>query len=464
VQVLLREVETGGPVVVDGDPYRDGMTGLTSPLLIPDRLSVAIAQAYRYRARVGVVHVDLDRFGAVNEAVGRPLGDRLLRAAARRLSHCVRQGDTAARFDSDAFVLILPGLHHAEDTTRIAEKVLRALRKPFPVAARAVSLTASVGIAVFPEDGEDAPALLASAEQSARRAHEAGGDRIEASAPPALDAGCDAMELEAGLRAALGGGKMALDGAPTPAGVLHYQPIFSLATQRLVAVEALLRWQHPQLGLVFPQSFLSRSDFTGLILSIGPWILRTAATQAREWQRRQRALRLAVNLSPPELMKKTLPDEVRSALDETSLAPRLLQLEVPEGHVVSDLPRSADMLHRLKALGVALVLDRFAVRYSSLGRLAELPLDAVKLDLAFLRGPTTHPEDVSLLTAVTAVARGLKLRVCAQGVETAAQLALLQRLGCAEAQGFHLGPPVPATSLAAQIGGRAGRAADGGRG
>jgi diguanylate cyclase (GGDEF)-like protein/PAS domain S-box-containing protein len=452
VQLLLREVEDGGPVVVDGDVYRDAMTGLTSPLLISDRLSVAIAQAYRYRARVGVVHVDLDGFGAVNERHGRPTGDRLLRAAARRLSHCVRQGDTAARFDADAFVLILPGLHHAEDATRIAEKVLRALRKPFPVPERAVALTGSVGVAVFPEDGEDAPALLASAEAASRRAHEAGGDRLEVSTPPTFDAGYDAMELEAGLRAALGGGKMTLNGTPPPAGVLHYQPIFALATRRLVAVEALLRWQHPQLGLVFPQSFLSRSDFTGLILSIGPWILRTASEQAREWQRRQRTLRLAVNLSPPELMKKTLPEEVHAALEETGLSPRLLQLEVPEGHVVSDLARSIDMLHRLKALGVGLVLDRFAVRYSSLGRLSELPLDGVKLDLAFLRGPTTHPEDVSLLTAVTAVAKGLKLRISAQGVEMASQLDLLQKLGCTEAQGFHLGPPVPAASLAALLG------------
>jgi EAL domain-containing protein (putative c-di-GMP-specific phosphodiesterase class I) len=364
----------------------------------------------------------------------------------------VRQGDTAARLEADAFVLVLPGLHHGEDATRIAEKVLRALRKPFPLTDGTVPPTARVGVAIVPDDGEDAPALLASAEQPARRAFEAGGDRLESSVPPPLEEGYDALELENGLRAALRGGEMALNGAPSPAGVLHYQTIHSLAPRKVVGVEALLRWQHPQMGLVFPQSFLSKSDFTGLILAIGPWILRTAAVQVREWQRRQRGLRLAVNLSPPELMKKTLPDEVKAALEETGFPPRLLQLEVPEGHVVSDLPRSLDMLHRLKALGVSLVLDRFAVRYSSLGRLAELPLDAVKLDLAFLRGPSSNPEDVSLLTAVTAVARGLKLRVCAQGVETAAQLALLERLGCAEAQGFHLAPPVPPATLADQLG------------
>lgn len=456
VQILMREVVDDRPAAAD-DVCHDALTGLTSPLLLPDRLSVAISQAYRHRARVGVVHVDLDGFSALNTRLGRPLADRVLRGVARRLSHCVRQGDTAARLEADAFVLVLPGLQHGEDATRIGEKVLRALRKPFPLSEGAISLTASVGVSIFPEDGEDAPALLASAEQSARRACEAGGDRAESGAPRPLDDGYDALELEAGLRAALASGSMTLNRRPPPAGVLHYQPIRALATKRIVGVEALLRWQHPQLGLAFPQSFLSKSDFTGLILAIGPWILRTAAVQVHEWQQRQRSLRLAVNLSPPELMKKTLPDEVKAALEETGLQARLLQLEVPEGHVVSDLPRSIDMLHRLKALGVLLVLDRFAVRYSSLGRLAELPLDGVKLDLAFLRGPSSNPDDVSLLTTVTAVARGLKLRVCAQGVETPAQLALLERLGCVEAQGFHLGPPAPAAMLADQLGARGAR-------
>jgi diguanylate cyclase (GGDEF)-like protein len=444
------------------DPYRDPLTGLTSPLLVPDRLSVAVAQAYRQRARVGVVHVDLDRFASVTERLGRPIADRLMRAVARRLARCVRSGDTAARGEGDAFLLVLPGLQHAEDATRVAEKVLGALRRPFPLPEGPVSLTASLGVAVFPEDGESAVALLASASSAARRARGHGGDRLEPG-EAAAPGGADPFELEAGLRAALAGCAVEIDGATPPAGLLYYQPIRATSDGRIVGVEALLRWQHPQLGLVFPRTFLSKADFTGLILAIGPWILRTAARQGRGWQQAQEKLRVAVNLSAHELMRRGLADEVREVLLETGLPPRRLQLEVPDGQVLSDLPRSLDALHRLKDLGVTLVLDRVAVRYSSLGRLAELPLDGVKLDLAFLRGHGSRAEDASLLSALAAGARGLKLRVAAQGVETADQLALLARLGCSEAQGFHLGAPMPPARFAAQLEGAPGAPATGAR-
>jgi EAL domain-containing protein (putative c-di-GMP-specific phosphodiesterase class I) len=259
--------------------------------------------------------------------------------------------------------------------------------------------------------------------------------------------GYDALELEAGLRAALGSGRLDLQGAPTPGGVLHYQPIVDIATSRVVAVEALLRWQHPRRGLVFPETFISHSDFTGLILAIEPWILRTAARQALDWHRGEPGLRIAVNLSPPELARKTLPDIVKGALDETGLPPHLLELELPESPVVSDLPRSLDVLHRLKALGVTLVLDQMAVRYPFLVRLNEVPVDAVKLDLAYLRERPARPDDLSLLGTIGAIARALKLRVSAQGIEHASQLDALKRLGCVEAQGFHYGPPVSASEL-----------------
>jgi diguanylate cyclase (GGDEF)-like protein/PAS domain S-box-containing protein len=454
VQVVLRDVveerRAASPARAASAPsppsLRDGLTGLPGEALVQDRLDVALTQAYRYRARVAVMVADLDRFAEVNATIGRASADRLLRAAARRLTLCVREGDTVARVEADRFVLVLPGLRHAEDAGKIAAKMVQSLRRPFPLRDRVGRVTASVGFATFPDDGEEAEALRAAAEAALRRAQELGGDCYEPRPGPKEEPGLDAMELEVGLRAALGRGSMSLNGVPAQPGILHYQPIYSLSTGRITAMEALLRWQHPQLGLVFPQDFLSRSDFTGLILAIGPWILRAACLQARAWQRRQRSLRLAVNLSGAEMLRHDLAEQIKAALDETGLAARALQIEVPESHVMDDVPRSEKTLRGLRELGVAVVLDRFGLGYASLSRLAQLPADAIKLDLAFPRGATNHSDDASLITAVAAVARSLKLKVMAQGVETEAQLEMLRRLGCDEAQGFLWSPPVPPVS------------------
>jgi diguanylate cyclase (GGDEF)-like protein/PAS domain S-box-containing protein len=447
IQVVLRDPAAEAQAA-EG-PLKDALTGLTSAALVSDRLGVAIAQAYRNRARVGVVCVDLDAFGKVNETLGRAAGDRLLRAAGRRLQNLVREGDTVARSESDAFLLVLPGLRHAEDANTVAEKVASALRKPFPLRDRVAKVTASVGLAVFPEDGEDGETLIKSAERALQAARSAGGDRVHSSPGPAARPGVDPLDLEVGLRAALSRGQMYINGVPAQPGTLFYQPFYSLATGKVAGVEALLRWQHPHLGLVFPQDFLSKSDFAGLILAIGPWILRTACLQARAWQRRHRGLRLAVNLSTPEMLRHDLVAQVEDAIEESGLAPRHLQIEIPESHVMRDLPRSRKTLQSLKELGLSVVLDRFGVGYSSLSQLAELPVDAVKLDLAFQRSATAHPDDASLLTAVVAVARSLRLRVLAQGIENESQLALLRRLRCEEVQGFLLSPPAPVSACEA---------------
>jgi diguanylate cyclase (GGDEF)-like protein/PAS domain S-box-containing protein len=441
--------EEATPLVM-ADVYHDAVTGLTSRFLVRDRLSVALAQAYRQRARVGVVHLDLDGFAIKNTELGRDLGDRLLRSVGRRLSDVVREGDTVSRLEADSFVMVLTGLHHAADAIRIAEKVVKAVRQPISLPGRSVRVTASLGAAVFPEHGENAVSLLQAAREASERARESGGDRLEVCAASTAE-GIDPLELEAGLRAALGSGRLALDGASTPGGVLHYQPIVELQTSRVVAVEAFLRWEHPRRGLVFPQTILSRSDFAGLILAIEPWILKTTTTQVLEWHRRIPGLRIAVNLSPPELARKTLPEIVKSVLNETGLPPHLLELELPEEPVVSDMPRSLDVLHRLKELGVFLVLDQMTVRYPFLVRLNEVPVDGVKLDLTFLRDRPARPEDISLLGTIGAVARALNLRVSAQGVEGPAQLELLKKLGCVEAQGFHFGPPVAAAELGERL-------------
>ncbi len=456
VQVVLRDMgEERRTAPVPAVPIRDPLTGLPGQVLVADRLSVALAQAYRNRARVGVLLVDLDRFAGVNAAIGRTAADRLLRAAARRLSLCVREGDTVARIEGDQFVLVVAGLRHAEDAGKIAEKVVRSMRRPFPLRDRVGQVTASVGVAVFPDDGEEADTLTLGAATAMRKAQDEGGDRYEPRAGPKEEPGLDALELEVGLRAALGRGGMSINGVAAQPGVLHYQPFYALGTGRVTGVETLLRWQHPQLGLVFPQDFLSRSDFAGLILAIGPWILRAACLQARAWQRRHRSLRVAVNLSGPEMLRHDLIEQVQAALEETGLAPRALQIEVPESHVMEDVPRAEKTLRRLRDLGVTVVLDRFGVGYASLSRLAQLPTDAVKLDLAFTRGATANPDDASLLTAVVAVARSLKLRVMAQGVENEEQLDLLRRLGCDEVQGFLLSHPVAPAACEKLLGARA---------
>ena len=464
VQLLLRDVAEERRAAAPATPSRDALTGLPSQALAADRLAVALAQAYRYRARVGLLLLELDRFSELTLGGGPAAGERLLRAAGRRVGLCVREGDTVSRVEGERFVLVMPGLRHAEDAGKIAEKVLQSMRRPFPLHDRMEGLTASVGVAVFPEDGADSDSLMRAAQAALARAREGGGDRFEPRIEPKEGPGFDALELEVGLRAALGRGEMALNGAPAQPGILHYQPFYTLSTGRVAGVEALLRWQHPQLGLVFPQDFLSRSDFAGLILAIGPWIFRAACRQARAWQRRQRGLRLAVNLSTPEMLRYDLADQVRAALEETGFPPRSLQLEVPESHVMEDVPRAQKTLQRLRDLGVSVALDRFGIGYGSLSRLAHLPADAIKLDLAFPRRATTHADEASLLTAVVAVARSLKLRVMAQGIETEAQLELLRRLGCDEGQGFFLAPPGPPSSCEKLLPGRAPRPEGGGPG
>jgi len=458
VQLLLRDVaDERRAAPAPATPTRDSLTGLPSQALAADRLAVALAQAYRYRARVGLLLLELDRFSTLAAAGGPGGGERLLRAAGRRLEQCVREGDTVSRIDGERFALIMPGLRHAEDAGKIAEKVLESMRRPLPLRDRAEPPTVSVGVAVFPEDGEESESLMRAARAALARAREGGGNRFEARTEPKEGPGFDPLDLEVGLRAGLGRGEMALDGVPAQPGILHYQPFYALSTGRVTGVEALLRWQHPQLGLVFPQDFLSRSDFAGLILAIGPWILRAACLQARTWQRRHRSLRLAVNLSTPEMLRYDLADQVRAGLEETGFPARSLQLEVPESHVMEDVPRAEKTLKRLRDLGVNVALDRFGIGYGSLSRLAHVPADAIKLDLAFPRRATTHADEASLLTAVVAVARSLKLRVMAQGIETEAQLDLLRRLGCDEGQGFFLAPPGPPSACEKLLAGRSPR-------
>jgi diguanylate cyclase (GGDEF)-like protein/PAS domain S-box-containing protein len=414
--------------------HRDPLTGLPNRRLFEDRLEIALAQAHRYRHRVALIFIDLDRFKQVNDGFGHAAGDELLKGVAERLAVSVREGDTVARLAGDEFTLLLPGIHYAEDLAAISRKLVESLRKPFRVQGREVRVTASGGISLYPEDGEDGEALLHSADTAMYRAKERGRDNFQLFSPAMAEKALERRSLEDSLRSALDRQEL----------TLHYQPCLELATGRVTGVEALLRWQRPELGVMSPKDFMALADFTGVMLSVGPWVLETACRQAREWRRRgSRGLRLMVNLSAHELQQDDLVVHVEKALAASGLAPDTLHLEIPEGYAMQDLARTIETLRELRSLGVHLAIDGFGTGFSSLAHLRQLPVDTLKIDLSFVRGATTDADDASVVTAVIAVAHSLGLRVVAQGVETEAQVALLRSLGCDEVQGYLWSPPVP---------------------
>jgi diguanylate cyclase (GGDEF)-like protein/PAS domain S-box-containing protein len=437
VQVVVRDISDRkrSEEQMTALAYRDALTGLPNRRLFNDRLGIALAQARRYRHRLAVVFVDLDRFKPVNDTLGHAAGDELLQSVAERLSACVRLGDTVARLAGDEFTLLLPGIHYVEDVSKVAVKLSEAMGRPFRIQGREVHVSASGGISIYPDDGQDAEALLTNADIAMYRAKQQGRDNFQMYSPAMAQKALEQGALADKLRGALAANQMAL----------YYQPTLDLATGRIVGAEALLRWQHPELGLVYPKDFLSLADFTGLILSLGPWALEQACAQARDWQRRgSRDIFVAVNLSAYELQQSDLLGHVERALRETGLDPSSLHLEIPEGYAMQDLERTIEKLRSLKALGVSITIDGFGAGFSSLARLRRLPIDALKMDLSFVRGATTDPDDASLVTAVIAVAHSLKLKVIAQGVETEAQVALLRSLQCDGVQGYIWSPPVPA--------------------
>jgi diguanylate cyclase (GGDEF)-like protein/PAS domain S-box-containing protein len=413
--------------------YRDPLTGLPNRRLFEDRLAIALAQAHRYRHRIGVVFLDLDRFKQVNDTLGHAAGDELLKAVSERLLGCVRDGDTVARLAGDEFTLILPGIHYAEDLATITHKLADALRPPFRIDGHDVRVTASGGVSLYPEDGEDGAALLRRADTAMYRAKERGRDNFQLFSSTMSEKAFERRALEDSLRQALERREM----------TLHYQPCLELATGRVVGFEALLRWRRPDLGLMLPKDFMALADFTGAMLAVGAWVLETACREAREWGRvAAPPPRVMVNLSAYELQQDDLVAHVSRALDASGLDPDALHLEVPEGYAMQDVERAAERLHALRALGVHLVIDGFGSGLSSLARLRRLPVDALKIDLSFVRGATADADDASIVTAVLAVAHSLGLKVMAQGVESESQLALLRSLGCDFVQGFLWSPPV----------------------
>jgi len=415
--------------------YHDVLTGLPNRLLFNDRLNVAVAQAHRLQQRLGVLFLDLDRFKVINDSLGHSLGDRLLQAVAERLEAGVREGDTVARLGGDEFILLLPGIARADDIAKVAEKILDSLRLPFRLEGRDLFVTASIGLSLYPEDGLDGETLVKNADIAMYRAKEQGRDNFQLYTQTMNERAVERLQLESSLRKALAHGEL----------LLHYQPLLDLSTGRVHGVEALLRWEHPETGLVYPGDFMHLAEITSLILPIGVWTLRTACAQVKKWQEEGHPhLSVAVNLSARQFQQVEVVEHVKRALRETGLSARSLDLEITESHAMANAEATIHTLRELKALGVRISIDDFGIGYSSLSYLKRLPIDTLKIDQSFVRDITSDPDDAAIATAIIALAHTLKLRVVAEGVETQQQLEFLSTRQCDRMQGFLFSRPLAA--------------------
>jgi diguanylate cyclase (GGDEF)-like protein/PAS domain S-box-containing protein len=419
--------------------YNDVLTNLPNRVLFEERLRMELARARRARQKVAVMCLDLDRFKIVNDTVGHSGGDQLLREVASEFAEAIREGDTVSRVGGDEFAFLLPGIEHAEDAAIVAERVLRRIRYPRRIGGQEFRVTTSIGITIFPRDGNDAESLLRNADTAMYRAKERGRDNYQVYTPAMKASLLEMLALENDLGHALEREELKV----------HYQPVMDIKTGRIVGAEALLRWPHPERGLVPPDEFIPLAEETGLILPIGEWVLRQACAQAAAWNSGGLgALRITVNVSARQVEQPGLVQAVASALGETGLPPHYLHLELTEGAVMRQIETVITTLAALRSMGVGISVDDFGTGYSSLGYLKRFPIDTIKIDRSFVGDVTTDQNDAAIVTTVIAMARSLKLRVIAEGVETEPQLDFLRRAECDEFQGFLLSRAVPPDDFA----------------
>jgi diguanylate cyclase (GGDEF)-like protein/PAS domain S-box-containing protein len=413
--------------------YHDALTGLPNRLLFRDRITVALAHAKRNGRQSAVMFFDLDQFKLVNDTLGHTVGDRLLQAIGARLVNCVRAEDTVARMGGDEFTVLLAELTDRRGAAGVAQKVLEAVRHPVVVDEHELYVTTSIGIAIFPDDGEDAETLLKNADRAMYRAKEAGRDNYQFATPVPF-AGADArLTLERSLHHAIERDELEV----------HYQPMVELASGRVTGAEALVRWNHPENGLLQPEDFIPLAEETQLIVPLGEWVLRAACAQMKAWHEAGHArLRMAVNLSPRQFQDPELASRIEKILAQTGFPPQFLDLEITESTAMQNAELSIAILNRIKEMGVRISIDDFGTGYSSLSYLKRFPIDTVKIDHDFVRDLTS--DDEAIIAAVISMARALNLRVVAEGVETEEQLAFLRRQQCAEIQGFLYSEPLPA--------------------
>ncbi|HJU93174.1 MAG TPA: EAL domain-containing protein [Pyrinomonadaceae bacterium] len=424
---------------VDWLAYYDTVTQLPNRALFEDRLAQAVAIARAKNQSLGVLFISLDQFKKVNDSLGHGPGDSLLKEFAERLKSCISKSDTVARFGSDEFALLRSPINGTKDVIETIGSLSQVLKFSFDLPGHELFATVSVGVSLFPLDGDDSHTLLKNAGAALYKAKKSGGANYQFYTADMHELATSRLALETNLRRAITNEEF----------LVHYQPRVAVDSLAITGVEALVRWQHPQLGVVSPSEFVPLAEDTGLIVPIGEWVLRTACLQGRRWRDEGFApIQIAVNICGRQFHDQDLSQTVIRILDETGLPPANLELELTESSVMQDAEFASGVLSRLKSMGIKISIDDFGTGFSSLVSLKRLPIDALKIDRTFVRDATSDTDDAALVMAIITLAHNLRLKVIAEGVETEDQLKFLQLLRCDEIQGFLFSKPLPAEALA----------------
>jgi diguanylate cyclase (GGDEF)-like protein len=431
--------------------YCDSLTGIPNRQAFLETLESELHRSRSAGKKFAVLFMDLDAFKRINDTLGHNVGDLLLKLVSERLHETIRPGDLVshnepggnlARLGGDEFTILIPDLELVEDALNVAQRVKEAMRRPFMIEGHEIFVTASIGISLFPEDGDDCNSLLKFADTAMYHAKNCGKNNAKLYSSSLTMQIMSHVKLEVGLRRALQNDEL----------YLLYQPQIDVRSASVVGVEALVRWKHPERGIISPTEFIPLAEETGLIVPIGEWVLRTACNQARDWHKlTKRPVRMAVNLSAKQFKDDNLAQIVLSALHDTGLDPRLLELELTEGTLMDDARATMHTLEQLRGIGVHLSIDDFGTGYSSMNYLKRFDVRALKIDRSFICGLPQDSENAAITRAIIAMAHGLKMAVVAEGVETGEQLVLLQEYGCDLAQGFFLGRPAPADAITERL-------------
>jgi len=421
--------------------HHDALTGLPNRSLLQDRLSQAIHQAHREGHKLAVLFLDLDHFKHINDSLGHHVGDVLLQTAAQRIGQCLREGDTVARLGGDEFVVLLPVFQTDSDVMLVADKVLEALNQPFDIDSHQLHIGVSIGISQYPRDAQEPGQLMRMADAAMYHAKANGRNNAQFFNEQIDSVARERLQVENGLRQALQQQELRL----------YFQPLVHLESGRVVGMEALIRWEHPQRGLLSPANFVDIAEDSGLIMQIGEWILSEACRQTKTLLDRGHGLQVAINLSARQIESGVLHQTVLNVLRTTGLPAQHLKLEITERSMISNIEETSLLLDKLRNLGLQIAIDDFGTGYSSLSYLKRFPIDTLKIDQSFVRDIGIDSDDEAIVTAIVAVAHSLKMSVIAEGIESARQVDFLRSLGCEMGQGYHFSRPLPPEEFAAYL-------------